>query len=643
MSICLSANDFWLELCMTSPQPPDPAVERGIAALRAGDLAGAEIVLGGVVARDPNNFVALHFLGLVYFQTGRQLDGVEKLRQATSLRPAYYPALSNMGNMLAAMGRHRDAVAAYDRAITLQPVNDMPHYNRAIALQALGRNREALAAYDNAIRLRPAHAQAHSNRGSVLLALGRPAEALAGFETALGLDPTLPQTHNNRGNSLKELGRLDEALASYDRALACDPSYAEALNNRGTALQALGRTMEAAAAYDAAIAIHPALAEARYNRANAKQQAGELAAAIADYRAVLDRDPDYVKAHYNLGIALHDAGRPVEAIASFQSAVALQPDHYPAMVNQSHSLLSLGRMAEAWPLYHHRDAQFPLLQRDPRYLTRERLPAAVGKRVLVVWEVGLGDTLQFIRYVRLLHDHGVVIQLSVQSTLRRLVSTLDVPVEHIDFDWRTMFRMGQTTDRFDYIIRMMSLPSLFTTDIDTIPAAIPYLSAEPELVAHWRAVIGTNGRRIGISWLGSNRIELGQRSFPLTALCDIARLPETRLISLQKSADAIVPADGPVVELLGDGFDAGPDGFRDTAAVMASCDLVITCDTAIAHLAGALGARCWIALGYVPDWRWLRDRSDSPWYPTVRLFRQGPDRSWAPVFAAMELALRGDR
>lgn len=628
---------------MQPANPADPAVARGIAAMRAGDVKAAEALLRGALARDGRNVEALHFLGLLCFQTGRPDDGVGLVRQATVLAPAYYPALSNLGNMLAALGRARDAIAAYDRAIAIQAANDMPHYNRAIALQGLGRHREALAAYDNAIRLRPTHAQAHSNRGSVLLALSRPEEALAAFDSALGLDPTLVQSHNNRGNSLKALGQFDAALASYDAALARMPGYAEALNNRGSTLQSLGRLAEANVAFDAAIALQPTLAEPFYNRGNTHQQVGNFAAAIVDYERAIALDAGYIKAHYNLGIALHADDRPAEAVERFARCVALQADHFHAIVNQSYSLLSLGAFAAGWPLYEYRDAQFPRLHLDARYLTPARLASARGVRVLVVWEIGLGDTIQFIRYLKLLHAAGAIILLSIQPGLRHLVAGLDVPVEHIDVDWRTMFRMGHTTTRFDFIIRMLSLPYLFQTTPETIPADIPYFAADPARVAHWQAVLGPAGRRIGINWQGAERAELGGRSFPIAALQTISQLPDVRLISLQKGADFTDLPDGMAVETLGAGFDAGPDAFLDSAAVMATLDLVITCDTAIAHLAGALGVRCWLVLGHVADWRWLRDRDTSPWYPSLRLFRQGPDKRWEPVFAAMAASLRADQ
>jgi tetratricopeptide (TPR) repeat protein len=507
------------------------------------------------------------------------------------------------GGALHNRGRHEEALASYDQAVTLR--SDFPEAlnNRGVTLFELKRPAEALASYDKALALRPDYAAALYNRGNALLHFERPAEALEAYDKALTLRPDHAATLNNRGKVLLDLNRPAEALASLDRALTLEPDYAAALNNRGSALRDLGRPAEALASYDQALALHPDFIEGLSNRATALQ---------------LLRRSD-------------------EALASYDKVLALQPEYSHALFNRAMTLLSAGDFAAGWPGYEYR------WERDGA--SRRRLVTAYpawrgedlrGRRIVVYEEQGLGDIIHFARYLPLLAAMGASVTFLVRASLHRLLRPLAAAVHLTDRE--------PHGENFDFQSALLSLPGGCGTTLGTIPAEVSYLGAEEALAAQWRQRLGSDGFKIGICWQGnpSVKADIG-RSPPLRSFWPIAAIPGVRLISLQKTHGldqlAALP-EGMTVETLGDDFDSGPDAFVDSAAVIANLDLVVTGDTSLAHLAGAIGRPVWLALKHVPDWRWMFDRDDSPWYPTVRLFRQTRAGDWDGVFArvAAELA-----
>jgi hypothetical protein len=260
-----------------------------------------------------------------------------------------------------------------------------------------------------------------------------------------------------------------------------------------------------------------------------------------------------------------------------------------------------------------------------------------GKAILVHWEQGLGDTIQFCRYVHLLVQRGAKVLFAPQKPLRGLMRTLGDEITIVDENDETL--------QFDYQARLLDLPQALSTDLDTIPAQVPYLKADPERVAQWRSRIGTEGFKIGICWQGSKALIDAGRSFPLAKFAPLSAIPGVRLISLHKGEGEDQLQDMPEgmkVETLGADFDSGPDAFADTAAAMQCMDLIISSDTAVAHVAGALACKTWVALKYIPDWRWLVDRDDSPWYPNTRLFRQRQLSDWDELFARIAAAVQSE-
>ena len=579
--------------------------------------------------------------------------------------------LRERGIALHRAGQLAEAERIYAEVLRQDPADWRVHLNLGGARLALRRPREALASFEAALALQADCVEAHHGRGMGLLQLGRPEEALASLDAALALAGESAELMNSRGNALRRLQRLPEALSSYERALALEPQLAVAHNNRGLALQALGRLAEAAASYQRALTLEPRLAEACNNLGTVQCELGEAAAAIASGRRALELQPGMRGVHGNLGNALRDLQRPAEALVEYEQALLEGPDLAVNHCNRGNALLDLKRLGEAVESYdraialdpHYAQAYFNksvclLLGGDfaqglPLYESRKRLkdasapPLAIpiwdgaqdlaGRRLLLDAEQALGDTLQFCRYARLAQQRGARVVLRVQPPLRALLATLGADVRVIGLD--------DEPGDCHYQCALLSLPLAFRTTLPEIPAAVPYLAADPRRVAHWRERLGTGGFKVGIAWQGSRqRIDVG-RSVPLAMFGALADVAGVRLISLQKGAGAEQPTrelSAIPIELPGEEFDAGPQAFLDSAALMQNLDLVITCDTALAHLAGALARPVWVALKLVPDWRWLLDRADSPWYPTMRLFRQSRPGDWEGVFAAIhaELARR---
>ena len=501
-----------------------------------------------------------------------------------------------------------------------------------------GRTEAAERQIARAASLKPKSAAAHRHHGIALSQLKRFPEALAALDRAIVLKSDLVDTHVDRGNLLQDIGRFEDAVASYDRAIRLKPDLDRAVYNRALALQALGRLPEALAGYDRVLALRPDSADALVNRGNVLKDMGRLDDALASYDRAVARKPDLAGAHYNRAVTLLDLKRAEDAIASYDRAIALMPENPQARFGRGLARLALGRVAEAWDDFENRWRIPAVASPRPAVSAPDWMGESIlGKRILVYSERGFGDIIHFCRYLPLLCDRGADVDFLVPRKLHWLMRTLSGRVRLID--------AVPADARYDCQCALMSLPARFATDLATIPAHVPYLAAQPSRVSEWKARIGESGFKIGVSWQGASwqgGIAIAGRSFPLSALESVAHVPGVRLISLQKNEGAEQLAtlpEGMQVETLGD-FDSGADAFADTAAAMECLDLIVSCDTSIAHLAGALARPVWIALKHVPEWRWMLEGERSPWYPSMRLFRQTRPGDWGGVFAAMAAALR---
>jgi len=614
---------------------------RGSALMHLGRMEPALASFNEALRLAPEDDRALNGLGVLLTQVGRHEEARQCLERAVALNPENVEAHHNLALFESFLGRPREALASIERAIALQPQNPALHTQRGVELLALGQLPEALASLEQALALRPNDAAAHHNRGVALIGLARHQEALASLERALELGSDSAATHLLCGRACLALGRPAEALASIERALALAPQHFDVQFQHGIALAALERYEEAIASFDRAIALDAKSPEAANNRGAVLVRLFRPTEALADFAHAVQLRPDYADAHTNTGSTLRGLGRYQEALESIDCALSLKPQDPLILWNKAVLKLARGELREGWPLYEARLQIEPgaRLQRrfDPPRWTGAELLA--GRTLFVYAEQGLGDTLQFCRYIPLLEAMGANVIFEVQPVLEPLLRSLGMR--------GTLIGRGEPIPRFDLHVPLASLPLALGTELDTIPGGVPYLHVEDESVRPWgERLAALPGLKVGINWHGNPEAEklatLQARSFPLSAAAPLATVAGVSLLSLQKGAGAEQRARvGFEVGQLTDPLHMGGDEIaRETAPLLKSLDLVITADTALAHLAGALGVRVWVALQSAPDWRWLIERSDSPWYPTMRLFRQRGLGDWSELFAriAAELA-----
>jgi tetratricopeptide (TPR) repeat protein len=590
-----------------------------------GELDAAEDLYRQVLGAQPAHFDALHLCGVLMQQRGRSAEALELIGKALAANERVAAAHCNYGLVLAALGRNEEALTSYARALAL--------YNRGNALAAIERFEDAITSYAQAVALRPNYAAALLNRAQVLQKLERTREALASFDLALALAPGNANAFNMRGNAHYALKSFAAALADYDRAAVLRGDAAPIHNNRGNALRELGRHQESLAAFDRAIALKPDYAEAYNNRGNALLELNRLAEAVAGYDRALVLKPDFADALVNRGSALHHLGRNDEALASFDRAIALDPELAEAHWNKALSCLSLGDFERGWQGYEWRWKRDSELKARDFAQPQWRGEDLHGKTVLLHAEQGFGDTIQMIRYLPMVIAKDGKVVLEIPDDLRPLIGRVDGVT--------AIVRRGEPLPPFDVHCPLMSLPLASGTTLDTIPAPVPYLQAPAERVSSWRIrLAGTKAPRVGLVWSGKPTHKNDRnRSIPLALLVPLLQTPRVTFVSLQKDtreADRVALGSVPLLCL-----DDALSDFADTAAVIAALDLVIAVDTAVAHLAGALGKPLWLLLPAIGDWRWLQSRADSPWYPSARLFRQPQIGDWPGALAdvARELGL----
>ena len=632
-------------------------LQQALALHQQGQFAQGQALYEQVLAKDPKNFDALHLLGVLALQTQNPAAAADLIGQAIKVNPNHAAAYSNRGNALKSLKRLDEAVASYDKAIRLKPDYAEAHSNRGNALLDLKRLDEAIVSYDRAIKLKLDYAEAYSNRGNAFLELKLYEEAIASYDQAIKLKPDHAEAYYNRGVTLFELRRLEQAVASYDLAITARPNYAEAYCNRGNALKELEQTEQAVASYDQALRIRPDYAQAYSNRGNALKALKRLDGALVDYDKAISIEPDYADAYYNRGVALAELGQLDQAVesyeqairfkadyveahtnlgntllqlrrlenvlASYDQAISIKPDYAEAQWNKSLYLLLTGDLARGFELYEwgrklaQRGASNQFSQ--PFWLGTESL---AGKTILLQVEQGLGDCIQFCRYAKLVSALGARVLLETPAALARLFEGLEGVSE--------LLQVGQVRPHFDYYTSLLSLPLAFKTTLATVPNSIPYLTTTPEKQKLWGERLGAKTKpRIGLVWSGSTGHKNDHnRSFRLDALTQYLT-DRFEYVCLQKELREVDRAVLEKSEIKY--FGAELNDFTDTAALCELMDVVISVDTSVAHLAGALGKPTWVLLPYVPDWRWLLNRVDSPWYPSVKLYRQEADRDWGPV------------
>jgi len=653
------------------------AFAQAVDDFEAGRWREAEAACQALIELDSANAKALNLLGILAHRAGRNEEAVSWLRRSINVDPGNAEYHYNMGVALQVLGRLEEAIATYKHVLRLQPGRAEAHNNLGRALLLQNRLEEAQASFAEALLLRADYPEALRNRGEtfshqglLLLRQGqldaaqarfelavrhnaedaeshnhlgvvhrqlkRLDEAEACFHRALALQPQFAGAHNNLGRLCEDRGRLNEAVARYRLALCYQPKDASIHNNLGNALITLSRADEALICYQQAIHIEPAEPVYFSNLANALTLAGRPEEAEVCCRMALRLRATYVDALHNKAITLVAQGKFEEALAENEEALLLEPDHAGARKSRALWWLQRGDFARGWPEYEWRWRVEGVRRREFGEPAWDGT-APRGRTILLYCEQALGDTIQFIRYAPLVKALGATVIVECQRALVRLLASCP----GID----QLVPRGSPLPPFDIQAALLSIPGLLGTTLETLPANVPYLMADTDLVASWQCELASAGSfNVGIAWQGSATFAGDRmRSAPLQQFAPLANVPGVRLFSLQKGPgrDQIRAVQRAfTVTDLGSTLDEASRAFVDTAAVMMNLDLVIATDTSIAHLAGALGVPVWVALSIGPDWRWLRDGEDSPWYPSMRLFRQLRAHDWDEVFERMAGELR---
>jgi tetratricopeptide (TPR) repeat protein len=596
-------------------------------------LAEAEELCHTILAAAPRNAAGLHVLGLVRRRQGNSASAVDLLATAAEVNPLSVAILTDYGVVLNSTARTEDALAQYERVLSLQP-NHLPALNnRGNALRKLSRPDEALASLDQALAIKPDYPDALSNRGDVLSDLNRNEEAIAAYDTCLALVPLHANAWSGRGQSLVVLGRYSEAIASFDRALGISPDSVSVLNNKAIALRKANRQPEALDCLRLAREIEPRSPLVNYNLGNVLGDVGRYHDAIESFDRVLAVEPDNVEALNSRGLALRSLNRDDQALMAFITAQSFQANFAEAHFNEALIHLRQGDLLRGFAKYEWRWSVRQAAARAPR------LPGLIwggqsvrSKTVLLYSEQGFGDTLQFVRYAPLVAERGASVVLAVQAPLVRLLSGMEGVASVVS-------REDRTPD-YDFHCPLLSLPAAFKTEVPSIPARVPYIAAPEERRDAWRDRLApARGLRVAVAWSGS-RTHAGDRhrSLPLPRLLPLLSTSGVQFVSIQRdvrSEDAACLAETTNLIHVGEQLE----DFCDTAAVLSSSDLVITADTSVAHLAGAMGRPVWIMLPFSPDFRWMHASSASPWYPTARLFRQAAVGDWNGVLDEVANAL----
>ena len=569
--------------------------------------------------------------GMAHHNAGRLAEAEAAYREVLAAAPQQPDALHLMGVIALQVGKAEVAAGLIAEAIRFQDRNAVYHSNLGSAMRRLGRLDEAAAACRRAVEIDGSFADGYNNLANVLMDQGAHAEAALALRRLLELRPALTEQRLLLGRALITAGRHEEAVTALEEALRRDPRSTAALTNLGVALRKLDRVDEALAAYRRGLGIAPDDAGLHSNLGSLLNQEGQADEAMAHFRRAIAEKPDFVDPHVNLSIALRDGNRFAESAAAAEEAIRLDPNSAEAHTNLSHALLLQGDFARGFAEYEWRFKVpgFPTPLRDFPQPAWTGQPVE-GRTLFLHDEQGVGDGIQFARYARSLKAMGARVIVECNTQLLRLFQGLDGA--------DAVIGRFQPPPPFDLHAPLMSLPHRLGTTPDRVPAEIPYLRTERELTARWRErLAAVEGLRVGIVWAGSPEHRNDRnRSLALGALAPLADIPGVRLLSVQKGPGAAQLAEAPMaVEDLGPGIA----DFADTAAILANLDLLVTVDTSVAHLAGALGRPVWVLLPFSPDWRWIMGRDDTPWYPTMRLFRQESPGAWSPVLARLAAAL----
>ena len=565
-----------------------------------GKLREAAALYRRALKQNPNHGVALHMLGVISYQCGDPDEAVILVSKAVQLHPNDPEIHNNLGIILNNLSHFDAAIEHFDQALKLRPNYPEALNNKGNALLGQDALENSQDCYQRAISLAPNYAQARANLGAVLMKMEHHESAKTVLESVLNMAPNDPNVLSNYSATLKDLGKYEEALSAANKALSIDPNHFQAINNRGLALQCLNK----------------------------------LADAEASFNAVLRIQPKYAEAYMNLGLTLLLQNRLDDAVEALNHGIEIEPQHPELHLNLGLALLQKGDFLNGWEEYEWR-WKMPNFRAFAPHLKAPMWSGEEfrGQTLHIHAEQGFGDTLQFARYVPLVAKSGSKVIFECPKSLSSLFENAG--------GWEDISIVSEAPIACDAHIPLLSLPRILKTSLETIPADIPYLSATPQSRKEWTDRIGGDCLlKVGLVWKGSHRHERDAwRSPGISGLKQLLDVPGVHWVSLQKDDEIEDLKSEGVSEgivVLGNSFR----NFSDTAAALANLDLVISPDTAVAHLAGALGIPVWVLIPHASDWRWLCDRSDSPWYPTMKLWRQPSAGNWQSVIEDLAVALQ---
>ncbi len=561
---------------------------------------------------------------------GRTSEAMESYRRALALEPRSAQTIHRLANLLSEQGALEEAVQLYEKVLDLTPESAEAHYDLGRARKRRGELNAAVECYRRAIALRPNCFEFHLNLAAVLFLLGSLPESADSYRRALTLKPDDPDAIYSLGVVLQEMGDAQGAAQCYMRTLQLEPHHADALCNLGAACTTLGDFQSAAAVLQRSLALRPGSPNAHCNLGNVHLKQGRTLAALASLKSALALDPNHPMALSSLGYTLETLDDASSAAQCYRRALQAHPDFAQARFYLGTYSLAEGDFAAGWRDYEARwgTADFRAARRrfaQPQWTGQD----IRGSRVFIHAEQGLGDTMQFVRYLPMVAARGAEVVLEVHPNLYRLLMD--------SFGASALvIQKGEELPPFDWQCPLLSLPLAFGTSLTNIPARIPYLRAEEAAAQAWSERLCGNTLRVGLAWAGNPKHSRERlRSITLSQLEALLHTEGVKFYALQKGPAVeqlkTVPTECSPVDL-----DSQQRDFADTAAIVANLDLVISIDTSVAHLAGAMGKPVWILLHHMADWRWLRNRDNSPWYPTARLFRQTSAGDWSGVVKRLQ-------
>ncbi|MCK4988040.1 MAG: tetratricopeptide repeat protein, partial [Desulfobacterales bacterium] len=608
----------------------------GTIAYQTANYENAATLISSAIRNGPQNPFYYISLGDALKAQSHHNQAIICYQKAIEARPDAFEAYIKLGMLYHDRGNFNEAICHYLKALQIKPDLAEVHYSIGLGYQALNKLDHAISSYDKAIQLKPGDAEFHNNKGKAYRAKGDPEKALPCFQSALQLKSDFAEAYFNLADTLCSLGQMEAGIENYRRALRCRPDMFEAYNNLANALKSQGTLESAIKNYKQVVRLKPDLAEAYYNLGSTFRLKEEFDDAITNLKRALELKPQYAEAYNNLGLAYKNIGDICQATEYFSHAVRIKPNMAEAHWNRSFTYLLNENFDDGWKDYDWRFQQVRWKTLYPHRYTGPRWDGSTcaGKTLFVHDEQGLGDTLQFVRYLPMAKARCATIIFETRKELIHLLQGFP----GID---KLVIRSSQqpATQNWDFYIPLLSLPKVFGTKLETIPNHAPYIYADARKIEYWKHRLDGDGFKVGIVWAGRPmHTNDHNRSCALRQFLPRSEIHGIQLIGLQKGGAATQVDD------LTRGMDFVNLGeelqdFSDTAGLIENLDLVISVDTAVAHLAGAMGKAVWVLLPFIPDWRWMMDREDSPWYPSMRLFRQKTHGEWAPVFQRVEKEL----